>query len=166
MTYANSKDQYLQNAVLSASPTRLLIMLYDRLLLDVQRAERVIGAGAPMEAGPHLLHAQDIVTELTNTLKVDGWAGALQLQALYLFLYSELVDANVSKDLADIAECRELITELRDTWYQAANLLGDGTEMAAANSSASLAVTPVSGEKNLVGAAGARRPGLGDLGVG
>lgn len=165
MSYGNSRDQYLQNAVLSASPTRLLIMLYDRLLLDVQRAERVIGAGSPMEAGPHLLHAQDIVTELTNTLKVDGWSGALQLQALYLFLYSELVAANVSKDLADIAECRELITELRDTWYQAANLLGDGTEMSPASPSTVESPSPVA-NPDQVSPAPVRRVSLGDLGVG
>lgn len=153
MTMTNSRDQYLQNAVLSASPARLLVMLFDRLYLDMQRAEHAIVSGDPKAAGPHLLHAQDIVTELTATLKVDVWQGAKNVQALYLFLYSELVNANVSKDLGDVQECKELVEELRDTWTQAAQLTaGDQTP------AAPLPATTVS--------AGPTTQGLGELGVG
>jgi hypothetical protein len=39
--YANAgqRNQYLADSVLSAPPARLLTMLYDRLLLDLARAE-------------------------------------------------------------------------------------------------------------------------------
>lgn len=76
MNYTNTRDAYLQDAVFSASPARLLTMLFDRLVLDLERAEKAITGGVPLEATPHLLHAQDIVTELTNTLNVEVWEGA------------------------------------------------------------------------------------------
>lgn len=154
-----SADEYLQTAVFSASPSRLLIMLLDRLYLDMQRAEHAISAGTPQSAGPHLLHAQDIVTELTATLKVDAWEGAKNVQALYLFLYSSLVSANVTKDLDQVLECQELVGELRDTWTQAANLADPelGTEAQpkqAAVTAGTGAFTP------------GRATGPGELGVG
>ena len=36
---AAQRNQYLEDSVLSAPPARLLTMLYDRLLLDLGRAE-------------------------------------------------------------------------------------------------------------------------------
>lgn len=153
MALTQSKDQFLQNAVLSASPARLLLMLMDRLYLDMQRAERAILSGTPIEASSHLLHAQEIVTELTSTLRVDVWDGARQVQALYLFLYSALVSANVSKNLGDVQECKELVEELRSTWTQAAQLTAEGQ-----GGSGSAQTSPA--------AHGSLSTGLGELGVG
>ncbi|XBH22129.1 flagellar export chaperone FliS [Jonesiaceae bacterium BS-20] len=157
MTATQSRDQYLQNAVLSASPARLLVMLMDRLYLDMQRAEHAIAGGNAMAAGEHLLHAQDIVTELTATLKVEVWEGARHVQALYLFLYSELVNANVSKDLSDVYECKELVSELRQTWTQAAQVTAEDQGLQASQRAAT---RPQSGPVR------AASKGLGELGVG
>lgn len=121
MNYTNTRDAYLQDAVFSASPARLLTMLFDRLVLDLERAEKAITGGVPLEATPHLLHAQDIVTELTNTLNVEVWEGGKQLQALYLHLYSALVAANMNKSVDEIRDCRDIVEPLRQTWHEAAD---------------------------------------------
>ena len=65
----------------------LLTMLYDRLVLDLQRAEAEQRAGDRGAAGPHLMHAQDIVHELAATLDVDAWDGARRLMSVYTFLH-------------------------------------------------------------------------------
>ena len=42
------RDRYLADTVMSASPTRLLTMLYDRLLLDLDRARQAQAEQQPV----------------------------------------------------------------------------------------------------------------------
>ncbi|HET9517198.1 MAG TPA: flagellar export chaperone FliS, partial [Actinoplanes sp.] len=76
--------------------------------------------GNRAEANSQLQHAQDIVTELRMSLNMDEWSGAPGLAALYTFLETELVTANIKKDAAKVAACRSLVEPLRDAWREAA----------------------------------------------
>lgn len=120
MNYAAGRLRYMDDTVTTVSPGRLLVMLYDRLVLDLQRAETEQRAGRRGAAGPHLTHAQDIVHELAATLDVEAWDGAKRLMSVYMYLITELVSANVAGDADRTAACRELVEPLRDAWYQAA----------------------------------------------
>ena len=60
MNPAQKRAQLNREAILSASPARLLTMLYDRLMLDLNRAEAAQQAGATAVATENLVHAQDI----------------------------------------------------------------------------------------------------------
>jgi flagellar protein FliS len=116
----NPRDTYLASSVATASPAQLLVMLYDRLALDLQRAATALEAGTPADAHAPLLHAQDIVLELRATLRTDAWDGAAALASLYDFLFRELVGANVRKDLEATRACLTIIEDLRTTWREAA----------------------------------------------
>lgn len=116
---ARAKQQYLEQQVASASPERLVTMLYDRLLVDVDRAAASQEVSDWAAAGGHLTHAQQIVAELNGSL-TDVWDGAGELRALYTYVTGRLVSANVARDAAATAECRDLIAPLRDAWHQAA----------------------------------------------
>ncbi len=120
MNYAAGRARYVDDAVTTASPGRLLVMLYDRLVLDLQRAETCQREGNKAGAGPHLVHAQEIVHELAATLDLEAWDGARQLMSVYMFLLTELMSANVAGDADRTAACRELVEPLRDAWFQAA----------------------------------------------
>jgi flagellar protein FliS len=74
-----------------------------------------------------LQHAQEIVMELRNSLEVNAWDGAQGLMALYGWLISELIAANVGQDPAKVAACRQVIEPLRDAWHDAASVLGQST---------------------------------------
>ena len=74
-----ARDTYLGGMTSTASPARLLIMLYDRLVLDLQRAVELGDLGEFLGAGRQLMHAQEIVLELQGSLKIDAWDGAAQL---------------------------------------------------------------------------------------
>ncbi|GGM51889.1 flagellar export chaperone FliS [Microbacterium saperdae] len=117
---ARAKQQYLEQQVASASPERLLTMLYDRLLVDVDRAAASQDAADWTAAGSHLTHAQQIVAELSGSL-TDAWDGAGELRAVYTYLTGRLISANISRDRAITTECRDLIAPLRDAWHQAAS---------------------------------------------
>ena len=103
----NPREAYLSASVTTASPGQLLVMLYERLVLDLQRATDALRRCEPSQAHAPLLHAQDIVLELSSSLRVDVWDGATGLAALYDYLYRELVRANMHKDLAVSEFCLE-----------------------------------------------------------
>ncbi|MGV3713228.1 flagellar export chaperone FliS [Pseudolysinimonas sp.] len=130
MTYPSTND-YLRETVLSATPAQLVTMLYDRLLLDLARAEAAQSEENWVAAGAHLLHAQDIITELANSLDVDAWAGGRDLLALYTYLGSRLIAANVQRDVRITRECSEHLGPLRWAWLAAAEgLASSGTPTA------------------------------------
>ena len=119
----NPRDTYLTASVSTASPAQLLVMLYERLSLDLQRATAALAAGDPAGAHEPLMHAQDIVLELHASLRPDTWAGGPALASLYDYLLRQLVAANVNKDLETAKHCLGLVNDLRDTWRQAAGSL-------------------------------------------
>lgn len=123
MTILNPRDTYLAATVDTATPSQLLVMLYQRLTVDLERAADALRRGEPSQAHEPLLHAQDIVLELNASLKIDAWDGAAGLASLYAYLHSELVKANTAKDLPVTEFCLHLASTLRDTWLAAASSL-------------------------------------------
>lgn len=115
-------NDYLRETVLSATPAQLLTMLYDRLLLDLARAEAAQLGGDWGDAGVHLLHAQDIIAELSSSLEVESWAGGANLLALYGYLATTLRTANITHDLALTRESATLLEPLRAAWHEAATV--------------------------------------------
>ena len=115
------KARYLADTIHTASPAKLLMMLFDRVVLDLVRGEQALLAGNRPEANTQLLHAQDIISELHMSLDMDAWAGSAGLAQLYVFAVTELVNANVKGDAAKVGSIRELIEPLRDTWRTAAS---------------------------------------------
>ncbi|QEE60178.1 flagellar export chaperone FliS [Salinibacterium sp. dk2585] len=114
------RADYAREAILNASPARLLTMLYDRLILDLQRAEIAQDIEDWESASTHLLHAQDILAELTSSLKVDEWDGAEGLLGVYTFATKALVFANIHRDVESTRVCITLLEPLRQTWHEAA----------------------------------------------
>lgn len=114
------RERYLADSVSTASPAKLLVLLYDRLVLDLNRGEQALIAGQRQEANAQLLHAQDIVLELRTSLNLDVWDGAAGLAQIYGFVLTELVGANVKGDASRVKSCRELMEPLRDAWREAA----------------------------------------------
>jgi flagellar protein FliS len=111
---------YIGQMVTTASPARLLVLLYDRLQLDVQRAIEAQKVADHVEASKHLLHAQEIVLELNSSLRHDVWDGAHRLAALYAWLHTELVNANVKRSQELSEGCLEVLKPLADAWREAA----------------------------------------------
>jgi flagellar protein FliS len=120
MTVTSLRSRYLNDSVTTATPAQLLVMLYDRLVLDLGQAETALRAADRTTATAKLMHAQEIVMELRVTLNTDAWSGAQGLASLYGFLLTELVGANVRGDADKVASCRGLVEPLRDAWREAA----------------------------------------------
>lgn len=130
---ASMASAYTAASLTTASPQKLIVLLYERLVLDLTRAEDDIRSGR----SPHeqLVHAQDIVMELLGSLKPELWSGAAGLGNVYTYLYTQLVTANVRRDADLVVTCRELVEPLLDAWRQAY----ESTQAAAAAGSAATA---------------------------
>jgi flagellar secretion chaperone FliS len=117
------RDRYVDNVVDTVPPGRLVVMLYDRLVQDLVVAEAGLAAGDLKAASDALVHAQDIVLELRSALDVTAWSGAPALAQLYVFVYDQLVAANVQKDSTRVVQCRGLLEPMRDAWAEAARIV-------------------------------------------
>ena len=116
----SQRNQYLEDSVLSAPPARLLTMLYDRLLLDLGRAETAQQAANWQVASENLLHGQSIIAELISSLKTDSWDGADGLLGLYNYAFTALVNANIQRNPELTREAIDLLEPLRQAWHEAA----------------------------------------------
>jgi flagellar protein FliS len=124
---ASVRARYFSDGVSTASPQQLLVMLYDRLALDLERGQAALESGDRQTASDQLKHAQDIVIELRASLDVDAWEGGPRLAGIYAWLLTELIQANVKGDLRRVADCRKIVEPLRDAWREAAASLAAGT---------------------------------------
>ncbi len=105
---------------MSASPARLLVMLYDRLLLDLARAEAAQLVESWEVARENLLHAQEIIGELAGSLDMDAWDGADHLLGIYNYTGTALMNANIYRNVELTRECITILEPLRQTWHEAA----------------------------------------------
>lgn len=125
MTLASARRRYVTDAVSTVNPHQLVVMLYDRLLLDITRAGDALQTRNYEVVNEQLTHAQDIVLELQGSLNPDVWSGGPGLMQLYTWLMSELVGANVAKDPARVEACRAVVEPLAQAWRAAATQLAD-----------------------------------------
>ncbi|HUO49733.1 MAG TPA: flagellar export chaperone FliS [Acidimicrobiales bacterium] len=112
--------RYLAEAIETATPAVRLTMLYDRLELDLRRAEVGFEQGDLKAISDNLIHAQEILLALRTTLREGVWDGAARLAALYDFLHGELLQANLAKDRTKLTGATELIAQLSQAWREAA----------------------------------------------
>jgi flagellar protein FliS len=116
-TYA---ELALESDVRAASPHRLIILLFEgaQSAISVARVHAVSGNFA--ERGTHISKAIDIIA---NGLKasLDIQAGgelAERLSALYEYMVSRLLFANMKNDVPTLDEVQSLLGEIHDAWRQ------------------------------------------------
>lgn len=131
---AYAYEAYKNTAIETASPGKLLLMLYDGAIRNLDNARQAILDYDTAASHKHLLKAQDIILELMCTLNMD-YDIAKNLYSLYDFMYRHLVQANVKKDPEMVAEVRELLAELRATWDQAVKKVGSTAGFAGSEAS-------------------------------
>ena len=126
-TLASAKNTYVRDSVQTMSPGRMIIALYDRVILDLDRAEAAIATTDVFGAHTALMHAQEIVDELYTTLDVTQWPAGEKLLSIYRTIAAELIAANITKDAQRVHTCRALLTPLRDAWREAAGTVTTDT---------------------------------------
>ena len=120
------RTRYLRERVLTASPAQRVVMLYDRLTLDLTRAAAA-SAARPSE---HIDHALQIVAELRASLHDAVGQPGENLAAIYGYLLRELIAVR-GGDTARLAGVTEIVETLRYAWTKIANELASSAAVAA-----------------------------------
>ena len=114
-----SADQYKQMQIKTASPGKLLLMLYQGAVKFMKLAKKNIKEGKIEESHKNIIKAQNIILELQSTLnKEQGGQIAVQLESLYDFIYRELIQANLNKNTKHLDNVIPLVEELFVTYKE------------------------------------------------
>lgn len=120
-TQAQLRNRYAREAVTTASPAKLVTMLYDRLLKDLHDAETGLGARDMPKSHACLTHAQDILWEFHSTLDTSVWAEGENLKRIYEWAIDMLVQANLEKNIRRVVDVREVLEPLAAAWHEVAD---------------------------------------------
>jgi len=114
---SSTADEYLKNAILTASPEQLQLMLYDGAIRFASQAREAIQARDIERTHDLLTRAQRIVLEMQNGLRPEVNPELCnRMSALYTFVYRKLVEANVNKDLQALDGALRILNHMRETW--------------------------------------------------
>ena len=97
-TYNKAAMQYQRNAIQTASPAKLTLMLYDGAIKFANMAIEAIDKG-------------DIEKANNNPVAKD-------FEVVYDYIYRRLVEANVKKDKAVLEDALHHIKTMRETWKE------------------------------------------------
>ncbi len=117
-------NTYRQSRVETASPAELVLTLFNVCLRNMKEAMNCIAEQDYTGANANLLRAQDITDELRGALDLSTGNLAVGLYALYDFVYSCLLKANISKEIEPIDDALTVMTQIRDAWEEAVRSYG------------------------------------------
>ena len=112
-------QKYRSNDVVTANQGRLIVMLYDGLIKQIDLGTEELGQTKPRldVVNNALSKAQQIINELQISLDMEqGGQIAQSLLSLYRFFNRILVQANIRKNAAGLSAIRQQIVDLRTAW--------------------------------------------------
>ena len=117
--YGNYQNAYKKASVNTLDQTKLIIMLYDGAIKNASFAVEHMKSGQIEKVHDCLIKTKNIVTELMATLDMDrGGDIAKNLQSLYSYMFSQLIEANMNKKTEPVVIVIDLLKELRAAWTQ------------------------------------------------
>ena len=123
MQRLNPWQSYRQVATETASPGRLVLMLYDGAIRFLEQARLGFGKDDPLEFNQtinnNLIRAQAILNEMNASLDMEAGGDLSQaLRSLYNYLDRRLQESNQRKEEKGIVEVIGRLTVLRDAWAE------------------------------------------------
>jgi len=116
-----SQDAYRENTVLSATPTQLVVMLYDGARRFLRQASVAMRAREIERAHYALRHAELIIAHLDGVLDDEQGGGiAEQLHGIYRFCLLHLSHGRLQQDVSKLEQVGDLLGELRGSWAELA----------------------------------------------
>ena len=118
-TYSNYQNAYKKASVNTLDQNKLIIMLYDGAIKNANFAVQYMESGEIEKVHDSLIKTKNIVTELLATLNMEqGGEIAKNLKSLYIYMFSQLIEANMEKKTEPVLTVIDLLKELRGAWVQ------------------------------------------------
>ena len=120
MTYATAAAVYRRNAILTASPEKIVQMLYEGAIRHLERSHTALRDPAMThspEVGESLGKAIGIVGELRSSLDHEaGGELAANLDRLYEFSLEQISQANLSRNAEPVENSLRVLRTLKEGW--------------------------------------------------
>ena len=114
MTYSRQGGAYRDREIQTASPGRLVVLVFDCALSNLFRARRALEINDVGERVVAVGKARDAIMELLVTLNVEqGGELAANLKSIYAYIMAELVDVARRPDGARLETIIKIVSELR-----------------------------------------------------
>lgn len=114
-------DAYRRTVATSSSPLELVVRLYDGAIAFVLEARDGIARKDVQARTKAVSRALAIIAELQNTLNLqEGGDVANELDRLYTYMSTRLLDVTARADDSAAAEVQRLLSTLREAWSQIA----------------------------------------------
>jgi len=117
MVNSRPQDAYRKQDIMTANSIDLIVMLYDALKKNIILGKRGILKHDVQFAHKHLIRAQEILSELINSLDMS-YPISDELMALYEFALSNIEDANMHKHEEPLVLVIEIVDSLREAWKE------------------------------------------------
>jgi flagellar protein FliS len=118
--YSTAQRAYAESSVLTASPERLVVMLYDGAIRYLRQSSAAMREGQRDRARERMHRAEAIVDELNISLDMSHGEIPRNLRQLYMFCKRSLHTANVQGEPARVEAVTGLLSELRESWDEIA----------------------------------------------
>ena len=119
----NSHQAYQQVGVETASPGKLVIMLYEGMLRFLAQAKKSLEekeVGWQEEVNNNIIKTQNVLLELMAALNREkGGIIAENLRNLYTYIFDELTEANLSKEKEKVEKVLPMLIPLKEAWEEA-----------------------------------------------
>lgn len=118
-------NAYQRNAIMTASPAELTLMLYDGAIKFCNIALMAMEKKDVQKTHENIKKAEAIISELRASLdrKYPVWE---DFERVYEYIYNCLLQANLQKDPEQLGEALKRIREMRDTWKEVMRLNRNG----------------------------------------
>lgn len=121
MSFASQSSSYREMEILSASADRLVVIVFDQLIVNLERTRIAMERGNVELRVVSLRRARDLVNELLVTLDFDrGGQVATQLADLYQFMLLQMVDVGQRGDTDTVRKLSSIASHLREGFAGAA----------------------------------------------
>lgn len=110
-------DVYFRKQIETASPERIVLMLFDGLNRNLEQSLEAIRKQQIESAHRRLIQAQNILSELAGSLNMEkGGDVARNLLSLYSYMIDQLVAANLQKSSEPVERVIRLLLPIREAW--------------------------------------------------
>jgi flagellar protein FliS len=114
---AQPGNAYFENQVLTASPERLQFMLLDAALRAARKAEELLMAEAPVQAGIELAYAESILADMLGSMRIDMAPELVEKAgSIYVYMLKQLCDAHLTDDLRALRNALRVLEVEHETW--------------------------------------------------
>ncbi len=113
----------IESQIEEVTPHKLVLMLFEGALLSIAHAQRYIDEKNIPEKGKSISKALDIIS-MGLMASLDMEAGgdlSEKLAALYRYMCTRLLFANLHNDKSALEEVSKLLRELKSGWEEIAN---------------------------------------------